>query len=213
MTGLRSTDDLIRDLAARSLPVAPAPGRALAAILAAMAVGLGGFWLVFGIRPDLDTALARMPVLAKSLLPLLLAGLALAMALSATRPEARLRLWPLAIVPLLAAGLVWQRLAALQGAAIWPEMLGQTAASCLVSITGLALLPIAAGLVWLRRGAPVHPVGAGALLGLASGAGIAAGYALHCTEDSPLFFVTWYGLGIALAGGVGALAGHRLLRW
>ena len=213
MTGRRSTDDLIRDLAGRPLPLPPASGATVGAMLAAMAVGLGAFWLIFGLRPDLAAALGLLPVLAKSLLPLALCALALGLALASTRPEARPRVWPLIVVPLLGAGLVWQRLAALQGAGLWSEMIGQTAASCLAAITGLSLLPLGAGLMLLRRGAPARPALSGALLGLASGAGIAAGYALHCTEDSPLFFVTWYGLAIALAAGVGAIAGQRLLRW
>jgi hypothetical protein len=38
-------------------------------------------------------------------------------------------------------------------------------------------------------------------------------YSLVCTEDSPLFYVTWYGLGILLVAGLGAALGARLLRW
>ena len=213
MTGRHSTDDLIRDLAARPVPLPPATGAAFGAMLGAMGIGLGAFWLIFGLRPDLAHALGLMPVLAKSLLPLVLCGLALTLALTSARPEARLTIWPLILVPLLAGLLVVQRLTTLQGAGLWPEVIGHTATSCLAAITGLSLLPLAAGLILLRRGAPARPALSGALLGLASGAGIAAGYALHCTEDSPLFFVTWYGLAIALAGGIGAIAGHRLLRW
>ncbi|MBD3765305.1 MAG: DUF1109 family protein, partial [Rhodobacterales bacterium] len=44
-------------------------------------------------------------------------------------------------------------------------------------------------------------------------AGVAAGYALHCTEDSPLFFVLWYGLGILVPTLAGAWLGRRLLAW
>jgi hypothetical protein len=38
-------------------------------------------------------------------------------------------------------------------------------------------------------------------------------YGLHCSDDSPLFVVAWYGLAMLLVGAAGALAGHRLLRW
>ena len=41
----------------------------------------------------------------------------------------------------------------------------------------------------------------------------AAGYALSCTADSPLFFLTWYGAGIMFSAIAGALVGGRLLRW
>ncbi|HBT01009.1 MAG TPA: hypothetical protein DEB47_14365 [Citreicella sp.] len=71
----------------------------------------------------------------------------------------------------------------------------------------------AAGLALLRRGAPTRPVLSGALTGLAASAGTAAGYALHCTEDSPLFYVSWYGLALCLASALGAWLGHRHLRW
>ena len=53
----------------------------------------------------------------------------------------------------------------------------------------------------------------GRLAGLASGGLATAIYALHCTEDNPLFFVTWYGLAILLMAGVGALCGRWVLRW
>ncbi len=41
----------------------------------------------------------------------------------------------------------------------------------------------------------------------------AAVYSLHCPEDSPLFFLLWYGLGIVIAGAAGARLGSRVLRW
>jgi hypothetical protein len=65
----------------------------------------------------------------------------------------------------------------------------------------------------LRRAAPVRPGVTGALLGLAVGAGVAAGYALYCTEDSPLFFMLWYSLAIGIVAGCGAILGLRFLRW
>ena len=53
----------------------------------------------------------------------------------------------------------------------------------------------------------------GALVGLASAALGAALYALHCTDDSPLFVATWYGAAALLMTGIGAILGARLLRW
>ncbi|NCU19502.1 DUF1109 family protein, partial [Candidatus Falkowbacteria bacterium] len=32
-------------------------------------------------------------------------------------------------------------------------------------------------------------------------------------QASPLFFVTWYGLAIALVAACGAYLGHRFLKW
>ena len=72
---------------------------------------------------------------------------------------------------------------------------------------------LAAALIGLRHGAPARPVLAGALAGLMS-AGLAATlYASHCTDDSPLFVMTWYSLGTALVTAIGALAGSKLLRF
>ena len=73
--------------------------------------------------------------------------------------------------------------------------------------------PLGAGLWALRRGASTRPARTGALLGLAVGALATVGYSLHCTEDSPMFYVTWYGLGMGISAALGALAGRRLLRW
>jgi hypothetical protein len=77
----------------------------------------------------------------------------------------------------------------------------------------LAILPLAASIYSLRRAAPAHPAQAGAVAGLASGALAAAIYALHCTDDSPLFVGVWYTLAVLIVSAVGALAASRLARW
>ncbi len=78
----------------------------------------------------------------------------------------------------------------------------------------LMSLPLLAGALYgLRHGAPTRPAIAGAIAGLLS-AGLAATlYASHCTDDSPLFVVTWYSLAAAFIAAVGALAGSRVLRF
>ena len=48
---------------------------------------------------------------------------------------------------------------------------------------------------------------------LASGATAAAVFAIHCTEDSPLFYAVWYALAILIVTGLGAALGRRVLRW
>jgi hypothetical protein len=78
----------------------------------------------------------------------------------------------------------------------------------------LLSLPILGGLLWaLRRLAPTRLALAGGTAGLAAGAWAACLYCLHCPETSAVFVLTWYSLGIALATGLGALLGPRLLRW
>lgn len=213
MTPQTSTETLIAQLAATPAPKPPGLRRIGLTICAAILLGLLAFWLLLGFRADLGAAL-RVPVtLAKSVLPLMLAALALPLMLRAARPGARLMLWPLSLPIGLAGLLLIARLMAVPGAQVAPELLGQTAAACLLSVTLLSVAPIITGVAMLRQWASTRPVLSGALIGLVSGAGAAAGYALHCTEDSPLFFVTWYGLAIALATGLGALLGHRYLRW
>jgi hypothetical protein len=213
VTGTRTTDDLIRDLAKRPVPSGLSRRWTAGSVAGAALLAVLLFWLAFGLRPDLSAAIAQPSVLAKSLLPLLLSAGALWLAVALARPDARVPVWPLVIPPLFGVVLVGLRLAEGPNDTLWPEMLGQTAAACLVSITILSLLPLAVGLAVLRRWAPARPALTGALLGLASAGGIAAGYALHCTEDSPLFFLPWYSLAICLAAGIGALAGRQLLRW
>lgn len=212
MTQGRRTEDLIRHLASSPAPPPFRPDRAALALWAVLALGLAVFWLVFGLRADLASVWGQFGVQVKSGLPILLSLVALFLALRSTRPDARLPLWPLALPAGLALLLLLHRLS-LGTDQLLAETLGQTALACITSITLLSLLPLGAGLLLLRQAAPARPALTGALLGIAASAGAAAGYALHCTEDSPLFFISWYGLGIALLGACGAALGHRFLRW
>ena len=78
----------------------------------------------------------------------------------------------------------------------------------------LLSLPAMALCFWALRGlAPTQPRRAGLAAGLLAGALGAMVYTLACSELSPSFVVTWYTLGIAGAGVIGALLGPRLLRW
>jgi hypothetical protein len=78
----------------------------------------------------------------------------------------------------------------------------------LLSIPAFAILIILA-----RRLAPTNLTRAGAYIGLMAGGFGAAGYALHCGEDSMLFVATAYTLAISEMAVLGALLGPRLLRW
>jgi len=45
-------------------------------------------------------------------------------------------------------------------------------------------------------------------------AGLAATlYASHCTDDSPLFVMTWYSIATALVAAIGAFVGSKVLRF
>lgn len=213
MSKARSTEDLIRQLAASPAPEPFRPAIVAGGMLAFLGLALGLFWLAFGLRADLVAAWAGIAVKAKTVLPLLLCLAAIWLALRLSRPEVQPLLWPLAVPVGLGLLLVMVRISQVVPANLLAETAGQTALACLGSISGLALLPLGVGVLLLRRAAPTRPALTGALLGLAAGAGAAAGYALHCTEDSPLFFMAWYGLAIGIAAGAGASLGHRFLRW
>ncbi len=96
----------------------------------------------------------------------------------------------------------------------WNKMVvGDQWFECLLSIPIIAIVPFAA-IVWaVRRAAPTDLVRAGALAGLVAGGVSAAGYALHCTDDSLPFVALWYGGTIAMCTLAGAMLGPRLLRW
>lgn len=211
------TDDLISMLAqdAAPPPAAPLGRRAMLGVLAGFAVALVLYALALGPRPLLTMYMSDPVVLAKTVLPLLLFALALRLGLRASRPgvvagrAARL-IW---IVPAVLAGLVIWALLTTPTGLMWQNWLGHSIPVCLPAITVLSL-PIMGGLMTaLRRGAPVDPQAAGALIGLASAGLATALYSTFCTEDSPLFYATWYTVGILCTAGLGAFAGGKWLRW
>jgi hypothetical protein len=53
----------------------------------------------------------------------------------------------------------------------------------------------------------------GAVAGLLSSGLAATLYASNCTDDSPLFVMTWYSVAITVVASIGALAGSKLLRF
>lgn len=190
----------------------------LTAITGALGLGslvsLGLFLVEFGVRDDIAQALATWRFdlkLAVVILALVLA-FSLCMALSRPVPAARpsRRLLPLAA---LAIGAVAIELAVLPSVSWGTRLVGSNSLICLTAIPMLAMAPLAAVLVSLRPAAPPSPALAGAAAGLLAAAAGAALYAFRCFDDSPLFVVTWYVLAAIPVVLLGAIAGHRLLRW
>ncbi|QPB19860.1 DUF1109 domain-containing protein [Rhizobium sp. 007] len=209
------TDDLI-SLLAQDAPIRARLGPLLlGALLIGVAVSATLLLSAVGIRHDMASAIETARVLFKMVLTLTLAVAACGLVLRIGRPGVPLGLSSLALfVPLilLAAGTAAELSAIPQDA--WEmAMLGRNARFCLFFIPVLSLAPLA-GFLWaLKNGAAERPSLAGAAAGLAAGGIAAALYALHCTDDSPLFLAVWYTTAIAAVTAIGALIGSRYLKW
>lgn len=215
MTPKHTTDALIRQLAERPAPSPFRAGAVTGTMVALLAAALVLFWMIFGLRADLAQAWSVLQVQAKTVLPVTLSILAFWLALRSSYPGGRVAIWPLGLPVITGLALVVWRLGQAPDDVIYVEFIGrgQTALACMSAVTVLSALPLGAGIWILRQSAPTRPAFTGGLLGLAVGAGIAAGYALYCTEDSPLFFMSWYSLAIGIVAVAGAFLGDRFLRW
>lgn len=209
------TDDLIAAMAADAAPRPQAAALVAQWFLPVLALAGTTALTVLGTRADLPAAMSDPVTALKPLLPLLVALAAMTAVLRRSRPgEAAGRLtWPIIAVAALAGLWLVSTMLGTPPVEWWSVIRGQTLFFCLMAIPVIAALPLAALILALRAGASTAPMRSGALAGLAAGAGAASLYALHCTEDSPLFFLCWYSLGILIVTAAGALAGRRWLRW
>ena len=177
-------------------------------------VSLALFFVAIGVRPDIAQALATWRFNLKVglvLLALLLAfGLCLALSRPVTSGHPGRRLLPLLALAVAAVAI---ELLILPTGSWANRLVGSNAVACLIEIPTLALAPLAAVLLVLRSSAPASPALAGAAAGLLAAAAGAALYAFQCFDDSPLFVVTWYVLAAIPVILLGAVVGHRLLRW
>lgn len=209
------TDDLIRVIAADTLPRrSPAATLAMALGLTAALVALA-FVALIGPRPDLASVPVTLRLALKQAWPILLAATAFGAVLRLAEPGRRLGGWgpALALAPALLLGAVAAEIVHLPPPAWGPAMLGATRWQCL-GLIGAMALPLLAATLWaLGRGASTRPTLTGAVAGLLSGGTAAAIYAIHCTQDSPLFFAVWYGVAILAVSAAGALIGRFTLRW
>ena len=216
-----NTEDLI---AALTRDVAPVHAHALGRRLGA-GLGLGALVTLvlvaagLGLRPDLWAAMHGSAFWVKAIYTASLGLCALLATARLARPDAPAPRWLWVIVLPFAAlaiigGVQMARVPQGQWQAQWLAMwLGHSWKVCSTLVFVLSL-PIFGGLLWsFRRLAPTRLRLAGATAGLAAGGWAAMLYCLHCPEVSAIFVLTWYTLGIAMACGLGALLGPRLLRW
>ena len=212
------TEQLIAALVADRTPAGSLRRRLGLALALALALGglvsLGLFLAILGPRQDLGAALAtwrfdfKIVLLAATLL--LAAGVCLAVARPVAAPHPARRL----LLPLMAvAAAVLLELAIVPHQVWGTRLVGSNSLICMTAIPFFSLAPLAAVLATLRSGAPASPALAGAMAGLVAAASGATLYAFHCFDDSPLFVATWYSLAALPVIGLGALLGHRLLRW
>jgi hypothetical protein len=210
------TEALIRSLAADNSQRARPVGYVLMlALLAAAPISLLMFFTELGVRPDIMVAIRNPFFDLKFAVTLALAISAVAVALHLSRPETSLRGfgWYLLIpAGLLVAGISGEMMMP-QRAPMMTRLIGNNSKYCMTAIPAISLPLLIAALMGLRHGAPTRPALSGALAGLLS-AGLAATlYASHCTDDSPLFVMTWYTIAAGLVAVVGALLGARVLRF
>lgn len=118
-------------------------------------------------------------------------------------------LLPFLIITLLAA----RELAMLPSVELHRLAVDASWAACLWQIPVLGLPAFAIFALCARRMAPTNLNRTGAYIGLLAGGIGAAGYALHCHDDSMVFVAIAYTLAITEMAAVGALLGPRILRW
>lgn len=209
------TEDLIRALAEdEAQPVRFGP-----LFRSAVALGIGIAAAVFfgaiGFRPDIGQALETARFLFKFVVTGTLAVLAVALLRRMGQPgrsPGRLGAG-LAVVPVMITVAAALELAAMPRAAWATLLVGSNARFCLTLIPLMAAGPLALFIAALRQGAPDRPALTGAVAGLAASGIAATFYAANCTDDSPLFVMTWYPIAAAIVVAAGALAGRRFLRW
>ena len=210
------TSDLISSLAADArAPAAPLRRRLATAFGAGAFVSLALFIAMLGPRHDVMSAMHTLRFDLKFLDTLALLAPSYFLCLSLARPETSPNLlfaWlaaPLALL-LVAVGV---ELAVVPRELWMTRVMGTNWYHCLTIIPLLSIAPLGALISALREGAPRSPALTGAMAGAAS-AGVAATiYASNCTDDSPLFVVTWYPLATLIVVAAGAWAGRRWLQW
>jgi hypothetical protein len=209
------TDELIADLAARPWPATRPAVRLAFAMIAAWAVSFAGLVALRGSPLAAVAQTGVTPFAMKLGYSLALAMLAGTAAFAAGRPgqspwrRAMLLALPFAVI--LASAMIEL---AQEPRDAWMGMLfGSSFLGCIAAIS-IASLPVFGALVWaFRELAPTRPSVAGFLIGLSAGGTGAVAYALYCDETTASFLLASYTVGVLVPAMVGALLGHRILRW
>lgn len=211
------TDRLIEILSTNVEPVKP--GRVSWMLVWALAVGglaaFGVMLTTIGLRTNAGdwTHLAFLAL--KLLFTLSVVGAGAAFLMKSMRPgQTSGKPFAFVFLPFLAFGSAAIVALSAERPAAWEGMvLGAQWSTALVCVPLFAIIPMAA-LIWaLRKGAPTNLTRTGAIAGLVAGALGAAAYALYCPSDSLPFIAICYGSAMLLTAFSGALLGRWLLRW
>ena len=210
---MTSTDDLIHSLASTAgtrQRGAPLQAAIAVTVAASLACALLLVFSVFGIRQDFADMAVRMPFAFKvAYSGALVAGASVVALYAATPGASATALYALSpAVLLLACGVIFDPTG-------FPIM-GRTdtaVAICVGRILFLSLPAMMLTFVFMGRSAPTQPLFAGAVVGMLSGSVGALAYALACRNDGTAFVAIWYAAACAIMAAVGAIVGHRVLRW
>ena len=209
---MTSTDDLIRSLARAAGTRRSASLQAAFAVTgaAALACALLLVFSVIGIRQDFGDMAVRMPFAFKVVYTgALVVGASVVALYAATPGASATALYALSpAVILLALGVIFDPTG-------FPIM-GRTNTAVFFCVRGILFLSLPAMIltfVFMRKGAPTRPLFAGAVIGMLSASVGALAYTLACKNDGTAFVAIWYAVACAIMAFIGAVVGHRVLRW
>jgi hypothetical protein len=210
---MTSTDDLIHSLAstAGTRRRGASPQAVLAVTGAAsLACALLLVFSFFGIRPDFADMAIRLPFVFKIVYSGALVAGASVVALYAATPGASTTASyaMLPVATFLACGIIFDPTG-------FPIM-GMTSTAVTICVGRILILSLPALIltfVFMRKAAPTQPLFAGAVIGALSASVGALAYVLACRNDGTAFVAIWYAVSCAIMAAVGAIVGHRVLRW
>jgi hypothetical protein len=209
---MTSTDNLIRSLASTagarprtSLQVAFAVANAASLVCALLLV-----FLIIGVRRDFAEIAVRMPFAFKLVYTgSLVVGTSVVALYSATPSASATALYALSpAVILLALGVMFDPTG-------FP-ITGRTDTAVIFCMSSILFLSLPATILLfsvMRKGAPTHPLFAGAVIGMLSASIGAMAYTIACKNDGTAFVAIWYTAACAIMSFIGAVVGRRVLRW
>jgi hypothetical protein len=209
---MTSTDELIRSLASTAGTRRSASLEAAFAVTgsASLACALLLVLSVIGIRQDFAVMAVHMPFAFKVVYAgALVVGASVVALYAATPGTSATALYALSpAVILLAWGVIFDP-------TDFPIM-GRTDTAVAICVCRILLISLPAMIltfVFMRKAAPTQPLFAGAVIGMLSASVGALAYTLACRNDGTAFVAIWYAVACAIMAAVGAVIGHRVLRW